>query len=219
MTTRASPFANSAPRGAGRALRTRAPARRGAACFRPWRVARAPLSTPPEIPFRPCRRRRPDGCRRPRARVAGPGSRLQRPQSRVPVQVGVLTRRPSLWLRGALVEFERRILARSLETWLPTRAEMDQALELVPTPMYATCRTSSTCERSPVSPSLEAPPILFVADFSYEPNQTRRGLLVEDVMPRLWNRVPGARLTLVGRSLTSRCRRTRESRRSASSTS
>ena len=101
-----------------------------------------------------------------------------------------------------LLEFERRILARSLETWLPTRAEVRQALDLVPdanvryVPNVVDVRAITT-----VAPSIEASRILFVADFSYEPNQHAASLLVEDVMPRLWRRVPGARLTLVGRSL------------------
>ena len=103
---------------------------------------------------------------------------------------------------SALVDFERRILAGALETWLPTRCEVSAALELVPharvkyVPNVVDVRAIA-----PVSPRQNAARVLFVADFSYEPNENAARLLVEEVMPRLWELVPNARLTLVGRSL------------------
>ncbi len=101
-----------------------------------------------------------------------------------------------------LVGFERRILTGAFETWLPTRSEVSVALELVPNarvrfvPNVVDVRAIA-----PVSPLQDAARVLFVADFSYEPNQNAALLLVDEVMPRLWELVPNARLTLVGRSL------------------
>jgi glycosyltransferase involved in cell wall biosynthesis len=44
--------------------------------------------------------------------------------------------------------------------------------------------------------------VLFVADFTYEPNREGLGFLADEVLPLVWERRPGVRVTAVGRGLT-----------------
>jgi glycosyltransferase involved in cell wall biosynthesis len=45
--------------------------------------------------------------------------------------------------------------------------------------------------------------LLFVGDFTYEPNAEGLRFLTEAVLPAVWERMPGVRLTAVGRGLPS----------------
>lgn len=99
-----------------------------------------------------------------------------------------------------LQAFERKIMTGASETWLPTFRDMREAATVAP---GATLRyvpnVVDVRAISPVPPS-GAGRVLFLADFSYEPNRNAARLLVHDVMPRLWKINPAARLALVGRS-------------------
>ena len=53
----------------------------------------------------------------------------------------------------------------------------------------------------PVQPPAGARRALFVANFSYAPNRNGLRFLLEDVLPRVWEQLPDARLALAGGGL------------------
>ena len=101
-----------------------------------------------------------------------------------------------------LRRFERGVLARSSEAWMVSEADAAAARELCP---QATLRlVPNVVDVSaivPVEPDVSAHRALFVGNFSYEPNRTGLDFLLEQAMPRVWERLPDARLRLVGAGL------------------
>ena len=97
--------------------------------------------------------------------------------------------------------FERNLLEGASETWLPTRRDVREAHAIAP---FAACRYApnvvDVSAIDAVSPARSGR-ILFVADFSYEPNLNAARYLVDDVMPAVWSSLPAAELALVGRDL------------------
>jgi glycosyltransferase involved in cell wall biosynthesis len=118
-------------------------------------------------------------------------------------------------LRG-LRSFERRLLARSSESWMVSDADMRAARELCPAarlrlapnvvdvaaiePVFATPASASSDASRP-EPAAPEPAAIFVANFAYEPNRRALAFLLEDVLPRAWEQLPDARLVLVGGGL------------------
>lgn len=104
--------------------------------------------------------------------------------------------------RGRVEAFERAVISRSAETWMPTAAELEGAARLVP---GATLRlvpnVVDVAAIAPVDGGRPSATALFVADFTYAPNREALAFLLEDVLPRAWERVPGLRLNVVGRGL------------------
>jgi len=101
-----------------------------------------------------------------------------------------------------LRRFERRLLARASESWMVSEADVRAAAEL--------CRTArlryvpnvvDVAAIEPVRELAPEPRALFVANFAYEPNRNGLRFLLEEVMPRVWRRLPAARLALVGAGL------------------
>jgi glycosyltransferase involved in cell wall biosynthesis len=107
--------------------------------------------------------------------------------------------------RGTAVlrRFERRILRTFDESWMATQADIDQARSLVGPSLRARYVPNVVdVAAAPISRvQSDTCNVLFVADFSYPPN--RRGLtyLLDEVMPLVWDRLPEARLLVVGRGL------------------
>jgi polysaccharide biosynthesis protein PslH len=103
----------------------------------------------------------------------------------------------------ALRSFERRVLEVATESWMASRRDMELALELAP---QARLRyVPNVVDAASISPPpvpVSAPRALFVGDFSYPPNFRALRFLVEDVMPRVWLRVPEAQLLVAGHHLT-----------------
>jgi glycosyltransferase involved in cell wall biosynthesis len=101
-----------------------------------------------------------------------------------------------------LRRFERGVLARSAEAWMVSEADAAAARELCP---QATLRlVPNVVDVSaivPVEPDVSARRALFVGNFTYEPNRTGLDFLVEQVLPRVWERLSDARLRLVGAGL------------------
>jgi glycosyltransferase involved in cell wall biosynthesis len=96
--------------------------------------------------------------------------------------------------------FERRLLERSAETWMPSRADAAGAQALAP---GATIRlvpnVVDVATIEPVRPGGHR--ALMVADFTYRPNREGLEFLLSDVLPRAWHEVPDLELAVAGRGL------------------
>jgi polysaccharide biosynthesis protein PslH len=104
--------------------------------------------------------------------------------------------------RAGLERFEREVLGTFSETWMATRADEEGAKALAGE-QVATRHVPNVIDTDrvrPVSP-VGAARLLYVGDFTYEPNVEAFGFLTESVLPRVWERRPDARLTVVGRGL------------------
>jgi polysaccharide biosynthesis protein PslH len=102
----------------------------------------------------------------------------------------------------ALERFERGLLARAAESWMVSEAEMDAAAKLCPgARLRYVPNVVDVAAIAPVSELAGEPRALFVANFSYEPNQNGLRFLLDEVMPLAWERLPEARLMLVGPGL------------------
>jgi glycosyltransferase involved in cell wall biosynthesis len=101
-----------------------------------------------------------------------------------------------------LRRFERDVLAHAAEAWMVSESDMDAARELSPAAnLRLVPNVVDVSAIAPVEPDVAARRALFVGDFSYEPNRTALRFLLDEVMPRVWARLPDARLRLVGRGL------------------
>jgi len=104
--------------------------------------------------------------------------------------------------RAGLERFERVVLRRYSECWMATRAD-ERAARLLGGDRVRTRYVPNVVDAAaiePVNPTA-AGRLLFVGDFTYEPNAEALRFLVDRVLGAVWERVPGARLTLVGRGL------------------
>jgi glycosyltransferase involved in cell wall biosynthesis len=100
-----------------------------------------------------------------------------------------------------LRSFERRLLRTYAETWMVNRGEVTAAEALAPgAAVRYVPNVVDAAAMVPVTPARD-PVALFVADYTWPPNQEGLRFLVADVMPRVWQREPAARLLLVGRGL------------------
>ena len=101
----------------------------------------------------------------------------------------------------ALRRFERGVLSRASESWMVSEAEMAAAARLCPQArLRYVPNVVDVAAIVPVVPSAE-PRAVFVANFAYEPNRNGLRFLLEEVMPRVWEELPQARLRLVGANL------------------
>ncbi|MGA2924495.1 MAG: glycosyltransferase [Solirubrobacteraceae bacterium] len=105
--------------------------------------------------------------------------------------------------RGAsLTSFERTVLRTFSESWMATHADQREATALagehVPTRYVPNVVDVSGIE--PIAPRGCAR-VLFVGDFTYEPNREGLRFLAEQVLPRAWERRPELRLLVAGRGL------------------
>ena len=104
----------------------------------------------------------------------------------------------------ALERLERRILQTYGESWMATRADVDGGAALAgPGAALRYVPNVVDVSRIPLKgarPGTEQ--VLMVADFTYEPNRDGLAFLAGEVMPLVWERLPGARVLAVGRGLT-----------------
>jgi glycosyltransferase involved in cell wall biosynthesis len=101
-----------------------------------------------------------------------------------------------------LRRFERGVLARAAEAWMVSEADATAARELCPDAhLRLVPNVVDVSAIEPVTPDVGARRALFVGNFTYEPNRTALGFLLEDVMPRVWAQLPDAKLRLVGAGL------------------
>ena len=101
-----------------------------------------------------------------------------------------------------LRRFERGVLARSAEAWMVSEADAASARELCPQArLRLVPNVVDVTAIAPLAPDVAARRALFVGNFSYEPNRNGLRFLLDEVMPRVWAELPGARLRLVGAGL------------------
>ena len=102
----------------------------------------------------------------------------------------------------ALRRFERRLLLAAQESWMASQRDVELARELAPRARLRYVPnvvdvTSIHAEGDQVT----APRALFVGDYSYPPNERALRFLVNEVMPRVWQSLPGAELLVAGHHL------------------
>jgi glycosyltransferase involved in cell wall biosynthesis len=104
--------------------------------------------------------------------------------------------------RAGLERFERVVLRRFSECWMATRAD-ERGAQRLGGDRIATRYVPNVVDAAAIEPvrPTAAGRLVFVADFSYEPNAEALRFLADEVLPAVWERAPGARLTVVGRGL------------------
>ena len=134
--------------------------------------------------------------------------------------LGVMRRRPVIYcaqnlesgFRGELGDdggggaglerFERLLLRRAAQTWVPSPREVDLARELAPgADVLHVPNVVDVARITTVGPRRGARRLLFAADHTYPPNRDALGWLLDEIMPEVWAREPAAILTLTGRGL------------------
>lgn len=99
-----------------------------------------------------------------------------------------------------LRRFERRLLAAAEESWMVSERDMRLAAELCPgARLRLVPNAIDVAAIDPVAPDLGARRAVFVGSLDYQPNRRALGFLLEQVMPRVWDALPEARLRVVGR--------------------
>jgi glycosyltransferase involved in cell wall biosynthesis len=102
----------------------------------------------------------------------------------------------------SLRAFERGLLARAEESWMVSEADLAAARELYPQArLRYVPNVVDVSSIAPVTPNLAERRAIFVANFVYEPNRNGLRFLLEDVLPRVWEDLPDAKLLLVGKGL------------------
>jgi glycosyltransferase involved in cell wall biosynthesis len=101
-----------------------------------------------------------------------------------------------------LREFERRLLARAVESWMVSEADIAGARELCPEARLRYVPNVIDLARiSPVSLPQQERRVIFVASFFYAPNRNGLDFLLDEVFPRVWAELPDTKLTLIGAGL------------------
>ena len=97
---------------------------------------------------------------------------------------------------------ETRILDTASESWMVSRRDVDLAHDLVPSARLRYVPNVVDARAIVPVPAPEASDtVLMVADFSYAPNAASVRWLLDEVLPRVWERRPQVRLRLTGRGL------------------
>ncbi|HEY0515817.1 MAG TPA: glycosyltransferase [Solirubrobacteraceae bacterium] len=105
--------------------------------------------------------------------------------------------------RELLRSFERGVLEAAAESWMVSHADLEGARELYP---GARLRyVPNVVDAAAITPAAGAANatrnVLFVATFTYPPNRQALRFLVDEVLPRVWQQLPDARLTVAGTGL------------------
>ncbi|MGO9956793.1 MAG: glycosyltransferase [Solirubrobacteraceae bacterium] len=104
--------------------------------------------------------------------------------------------------QAGLERFERTVLRTFSESWMVTRADGRGARALAGESIV-TRYVPNVVDVSAITPVVAsgAGRVLFVADFTYEPNREAFAFLTGGVLPELWRRLPELRLAVAGRGL------------------
>ncbi len=104
-----------------------------------------------------------------------------------------------------LRRFERGLLERAGESWMVSEADLAAARELCSTArLRYVPNVVDVSAITPVHPLREEQRAIFVANFAYEPNRNGLRFLLDEVLPRVWKKLPDAKLALVGAGLEER---------------
>lgn len=102
--------------------------------------------------------------------------------------------------QGGLERFERLLLSTFAESWMVSPADMEGAAALAPgAQLRLVPNVVDVAATRPVPPRRGERSVLFVADFSYEPNRGALDFLLKEAMPRLWERAPEVELVVAGK--------------------
>ena len=103
---------------------------------------------------------------------------------------------------GGLRAFERGLLRGAEESWMVSEAELAAAAELCPgARLRYVPNVVDVAAIGPVDRPAGEQRAVFVANFAYPPNSNGLAFLLDRVMPLVWERLPAARLRLVGPNL------------------
>jgi glycosyltransferase involved in cell wall biosynthesis len=107
-----------------------------------------------------------------------------------------------------LRRFEERLLRTAAETWMVSERDMRLAAELCPgAPLRLVPNAVDVAAIEPIEPDAEAQRAVFVGSLDYEPNRRAIRFLIDEVMPRVWARLPEAKLRVAGRGVGDRIER------------
>jgi polysaccharide biosynthesis protein PslH len=102
--------------------------------------------------------------------------------------------------REQLERFERLLLNRFDESWMVSPADMAGAAALAPeAKLRLVPNVVDVTAILPVAPRDGERDVLFVGDFSYEPNRGGARFLIERAMPAVWAEAADVRLRIAGR--------------------
>jgi glycosyltransferase involved in cell wall biosynthesis len=103
---------------------------------------------------------------------------------------------------NGLRRFERGVLARAAESWMVSDADLAAAHELCPgAKLRYAPNVVDVASIDPVVATVKEQRAIFVANFAYQPNRNGLHFMLDEVFPRVWAKLPDARLTLVGAGL------------------
>jgi glycosyltransferase involved in cell wall biosynthesis len=99
-------------------------------------------------------------------------------------------------------QLERKVLRTVSESWMATRADERGARALAGEGIATRYvpNVLDTAAIEPVAPA-GARRLVFVGDFTYQPNREALEFLTVSILPALWRRMPDVRLTAIGRGL------------------
>ncbi|HST56490.1 MAG TPA: glycosyltransferase family 4 protein [Solirubrobacteraceae bacterium] len=102
----------------------------------------------------------------------------------------------------AHARYERRLLQSASESWMASRADMKRARAIAPgARLRYVPNVVDVGSISSVIPAHDRRTVLLVGDFGYTPNARALELLLNDVMPRVWEQLPEAELLVAGHKL------------------
>jgi glycosyltransferase involved in cell wall biosynthesis len=98
--------------------------------------------------------------------------------------------------------FERRLLERSAETWMPSQADLDGAKALAPGARVRLMpNVVDVAAIGRPGPGPGSRRVLMVGDFTYAPNREALAFLLDSVMPEVWALEASIELAVAGRGL------------------
>ena len=97
---------------------------------------------------------------------------------------------------------EKRILGRAAESWMVSEIDVRRARELNPSARLRYVPNVVDVDAiTPVAADPGSQTITMIGDFTYPPNAGGLAYLTAEIMPRVWEQLPQARLRVVGRGL------------------
>ena len=101
-----------------------------------------------------------------------------------------------------LAKLEAKIFRRSTEAWMVSHRDVEGARRLAPgARIRYVPNVVDVAAITPVRPLPTGKVALFAADHTWPPNQQATRLLLDEVMPQVWEQHPDARLVLTGKGL------------------
>jgi glycosyltransferase involved in cell wall biosynthesis len=97
---------------------------------------------------------------------------------------------------------ERRMFLRASETWIVSRDDLELARRLAPGAVLRLApNVVDIAAIRPATGRADGRNVLMVGDFTYDRNVDALRLLLDRIMPLVWEQLPDARVRLVGRGL------------------